>query len=158
AGIGSGMVANKIPGVRSGMAFDVATAKNAREHNDANVITLGAGYLSEDNALKIVDVFLATDCTLDRHKRLVAMIDALDAGRSFPLPYPLTEAASNPKAPARNMAAATPDYEALVQTITQVLTANPGLLASLYGAAGGAPVHCVGGQCIGCGHCVSKNA
>src|SRR6185312_7869371 len=40
AGIGSGMVANKIPGVRAGMAFDLATAKNAREHNDANVLTL----------------------------------------------------------------------------------------------------------------------
>src|SRR5580704_6017760 len=58
AGIGSSMVANKVPGVRAGMAFDAATAKNAREHNDANVITLGAGYLSEDLAVKIVDVFL----------------------------------------------------------------------------------------------------
>src|SRR5947207_14447694 len=86
AGIGSGMVANKVPGVRAGMAFDLATAKNAREHNDANVLTLGAGYLSEEIALKIVDVFLSTDCTLDRHKRRVAMIDALDAGRSAPLP------------------------------------------------------------------------
>jgi deoxyribose-phosphate aldolase len=158
AGIGSGMVANKIPGVRSGMAFDVATAKNAREHNDANVLTLGSGYLSEDAALKIVDVFLATDCTLDRHKRRVAMIDALDAGRSLPSPYPSTEGApSGSNAPARKMAAAT-DYEALVQAITQVLTANPALLAPLYGAAGGAPVHCVGGQCVGCGHCVSKRA
>src|SRR5690349_5970495 len=43
AGIGSGMVANKVPGVRSAMAFDLATAKNGREHNDANVLTLGAG-------------------------------------------------------------------------------------------------------------------
>src|SRR5262245_45122120 len=51
AGIGSGMVANKVPGVRSGMVFDLATAKNAREHNDANVITLGSGYLAEDLAL-----------------------------------------------------------------------------------------------------------
>src|SRR5580704_10735602 len=79
AGIGSGMVANKVPGVRAGMAFDAATAKNAREHNDANVITLGAGYLSEDLAVKIVDVFLTTECSAERHKRRVAMIDALDA-------------------------------------------------------------------------------
>ena len=42
------MVANKVPGVRSAMAFDLATAKNAREHNDANVLTLGAGYLAEE--------------------------------------------------------------------------------------------------------------
>src|SRR6202795_231582 len=75
AGVGSAMVANKIPGVRAGMAFDLATAKNAREHNDANVLTLGAGYLAEDLALRIVDVFLSTDCTVERHRRRVAMID-----------------------------------------------------------------------------------
>jgi RpiB/LacA/LacB family sugar-phosphate isomerase len=157
AGIGSGMVANKVPGVRSAMAFDVATAKNAREHNDANVLTLGAGYLGEEAALKIVDVFLSTECTADRHKRRVAMIDALDGGRSVaPAPTP---------APTRNvstMAAAAGDYESLVQSIMQVLTANPALLAPLaaahFGAHGGAPVHCVGGHCIGCGHCVSKRA
>jgi len=88
AGIGSGMVANKVPGVRSAMAFDVATANNAREHNDANVLTLGAGYLAEELALRIVDVFLTTQCTVDRHKRRVAMIDALDDGRRPPPPAP----------------------------------------------------------------------
>jgi deoxyribose-phosphate aldolase len=150
AGIGSGMVANKIPGVRSAMAFDVATAKNAREHNDANVLTLGAGYLSEETALKIVDVFLSTDCTADRHKRRVAMIDALDNGRTLP--------AATSSTKSTNMAAASGDYESLVQSIMQVLTQNPALLAPLFGAHGGAPVHCVGGQCIGCGHCVSKRA
>ncbi|APR78970.1 Deoxyribose-phosphate aldolase [Minicystis rosea] len=150
AGIGSGMVANKIPGVRAGMAFDVATAKNAREHNDANVLTLGAGYLSEENALKIVDVFLSTECTADRHKRRVAMIDALDAGRGLPPP-----AATRNSSP---MASATGDYESLVQSIMQVLTQNPALLAPLFTTHGGAPVHCVGGQCVGCGHCVSKRA
>lgn len=60
------------------------------------------------------------------------------------------------------MAAASGDYESLVQSIMQVLTANPALLAPLaaahFGAHGGAPVHCVGGHCIGCGHCVSKRA
>lgn len=145
AGIGSGMVANKVAGVRSAMVFDLATAKNAREHNDANVITLGAGYLAEDLALKIVDVFLSTDCTLDRHKRRVAMIDALDDGRIVPARKP-------------SMAAAPSDYESLVQSIMQVLQTNPALLAPLFGAHGGAPVHCVGGHCVGCGHCVSKRA
>src|SRR5512140_580111 len=81
AGIGSSMTANKVPGVRAGMAFDLATVKNAREHNDANVLTLGAGYLAEDLALGIVDVFLSTDCTAERHRRRVAMIDALDTER-----------------------------------------------------------------------------
>jgi deoxyribose-phosphate aldolase len=159
AGIGSGMVANKVPGVRAGMAFDLATAKNAREHNDANVLTLGAGYLSEETALKIVDVFLSSDCSVDRHKRRVSMIDALDHGRlrwgeTPPTPWPsrrLPVASEKP-----SMASAPSDYESLVATIAQVLTANPALLAPFLGAGGGAPVHCVGGQCIGCGHCVSK--
>ena len=97
AGIGSAMVANKVPGVRAGMAFDVATAKNAREHNDANVLTLGAGYLAEELALKIVDVFLSTDCTADRHKRRVAMIDALD--RRANAPRPSSTRSSPPMAP-----------------------------------------------------------
>jgi deoxyribose-phosphate aldolase len=150
AGIGSAMVANKIPGVRAGMAFNEATAKNAREHNDANVLTLGAGYLAEDAALKIVDVFLSTDCSAERHIRRVAMIDALDAN---------ARGSIAPRPPARNsstMASAPSDYESLVQAITQVLSSNPALLAPILGAGGGAPVHCVGGQCVGCGHCVSK--
>lgn len=149
AGIGSGMVANKVPGVRSGMAFDLATAKNAREHNDANVVTLGAGYLSEETALKIVDVFLSTDCSADRHKRRVAMIDALDVGRPLPPPAPVRTSMPS-------VGASPGDYESLVQTITQVLTQNPSLLTSLLGAGGGAPANCVGGMCVGCGHCVSK--
>jgi deoxyribose-phosphate aldolase len=143
--------------VRAGMAFDLATAKNAREHNDANVVTLGAGYLGEELALKIVDVLLSTDCSADRHKRRVAMIDALDSRMGeTPIP-PLKADHANPsdKGASPSMAIQG-DYESLVQTITQVLTANPALLAPFLGAGGGAPVHCVGGQCVGCGHCVSK--
>jgi deoxyribose-phosphate aldolase len=159
AGIGSGMVANKVPGVRSAMAFDVATANNAREHNDANVMTLGSGYLKEDAAMKIVDVFLSTDCTADRHKRRVAMIDALDAGRvvgaaSRQLPG---STSPDPTSQARKstMASASSDHESLVQAIMQVLTANPALLGSLAGAApSGDP--CQSGTCFGCGCCVSK--
>jgi deoxyribose-phosphate aldolase len=144
AGIGSCMVANKVAGVRAGMAFDVASTKNGREHNDANVLTLGAGFVSEEDARKIVDVFLTTECSADRHKRRVAMIDDLDRA---------------PHRSEKNMAAspsANADYESLVHSILQVLSADPTLLGPLFGAAGGAPVHCVGGLCIGCGHCVSK--
>jgi deoxyribose-phosphate aldolase len=164
AGIGSGMVANKVPGVRSAMAFDVATAKNAREHNDANVLTLGAGYLSEADAIKIVDVFLTTDCTLDRHKRRVAMIDALDVGRSLPQ-TPITigpQAAPNPgpvRAPDLGKkidSMASQDYASLVQAIVEVLTANPSLLGSGSEPTAGAPAFCENGQCVACGQCVSK--
>jgi deoxyribose-phosphate aldolase len=74
AGIGSSMVANKVPGVRAAMAYDVSSARNGREHNDANVLTLGAGLIGANLAAQIVDVFLSTDCTEPRHKRRVAMI------------------------------------------------------------------------------------
>jgi len=141
AGIGSGMVANKIPGVRAAMAFDVATAKNAREHNDANVLTLGAGYLAEDLALRIVDTFLSTQCTVDRHKRRVAMIDALDDGRR------LMAAAANPSS---SMAQA-PNQPSLVDAIARVLAENPSLLGALDSTAA-----CP--SCTGCGHCVSKRS
>lgn len=75
AGIGSSMVANKVPGVRAAMAYDVSSARNGREHNDANLLTLGAGLIGAALAAQIVDVFLGTDCTEARHQRRVAMIN-----------------------------------------------------------------------------------
>lgn len=80
AGIGSCMVANKVPGVRAAMAYDVSSARNGREHNDANVLTLGAGLIGANLAQQIVDVFLATECTEPRHRRRVAMIADPAAG------------------------------------------------------------------------------
>jgi deoxyribose-phosphate aldolase len=80
AGIGSSMVANKVPGVRAAMAYDLSSARNGREHNDANVLTLGAGLIGPSLATQIVDVFLSTECTEDRHRRRVAMIDDGRAG------------------------------------------------------------------------------
>ena len=75
AGIGSSMVANKVPGVRAAMAYDVSSARNGREHNDANLLTLGAGLIGAALAAQIVDVFLTTNCTEPRHQRRVAMIN-----------------------------------------------------------------------------------
>ena len=80
AGIGSSMVANKVPGVRAAMAYDVSSARNGREHNDANLLTLGAGLIGAALAAQIVDVFLGTDCTEPRHQRRVAMITDAGAG------------------------------------------------------------------------------
>ncbi len=77
AGIGSSMAANKIPGARAALCYDLSTARNAREHNDANVLTLGSGLIGEALAKQIVATFLATDCTEERHLRRVAKIDAL---------------------------------------------------------------------------------
>ena len=78
AGIGSAMAANKVPGVRAAMCYDVSTARNARDHNHANVLTLGAGMIGEAVAWQIVIEFLTTDFGGDRHARRVALIDALD--------------------------------------------------------------------------------
>jgi deoxyribose-phosphate aldolase len=78
AGIGSAMTANKIPGVLAAAAYNEALARNSREHNDANVLTLGAGQVDIETARRIVDVFLSTECTVDRHRARVRMIRELD--------------------------------------------------------------------------------
>jgi ribose 5-phosphate isomerase B len=77
AGIGSAMAANKVPGVRAALCVDEAAARNAREHNDANVLTLGA---KTDAAVvrQIVETFLSAKCTEDRHARRVAKIRLIE--------------------------------------------------------------------------------
>ena len=82
AGIGSCMAANKVPGVRAAMCYDVTTAQNAREHNNANVLTLGGGLIGTRLGLAIVEAFIATDFGGGRHAARVAKIDALDAPRT----------------------------------------------------------------------------
>ncbi len=74
AGIGSAMTANKVPGVRAALCYDLSTARNAREHNDANVLTLGARLIGAGLARDIVKLFLETACTEARHKKRVAKI------------------------------------------------------------------------------------
>ena len=78
AGIGSCMVANKVPGVRAAMCYDQATAVNSREHNNANVLTLGAGLIGPNLARQIVETWLATEFGGGRHAKRVDKIDALD--------------------------------------------------------------------------------
>jgi ribose 5-phosphate isomerase B len=78
AGIGSAMVANKIAGVRAALCYDVTTAANAREHNNANVLTLGGTLIGARLAREIVRTFLTTLFAGGRHQRRVSMIDALD--------------------------------------------------------------------------------
>ncbi len=75
AGIGSAMAANKMPGVRAALCYDLSSANNSREHNNANVLTLGAGLVGPDLALQIVDRWLSTTCSVDRHLRRAAMIE-----------------------------------------------------------------------------------
>lgn len=78
AGIGSAMAATKVPGVRAATCHDVAAARNAREHNDANVLSLGAKFISGGRLAEVVETFLTTDCTEDRHLRRVGKITAIE--------------------------------------------------------------------------------
>jgi deoxyribose-phosphate aldolase len=80
AGIGSAMAANKVRGVRAAACYNVALAKNAREHNDANVLTLGAGQTDAAQAKLIVDAFLAGECVEERHRKRVGLINAIQDG------------------------------------------------------------------------------
>jgi len=74
AGIGSCMAANKVPGVRASMCHDLSTAMNSREHNDANVLTLGGHLIAEGLAKKIVKTWLETKFAGGRHERRVNKI------------------------------------------------------------------------------------
>jgi ribose 5-phosphate isomerase B len=78
AGIGSCMVANKVPRVRAATCWDISSARNSREHNHANVLALGAGLIGESLALEIVRTWLATPWGGDRHARRVAKIDDIE--------------------------------------------------------------------------------
>jgi ribose 5-phosphate isomerase B len=78
AGIGSAMAANKVPGIRAANAHDTSMARNAREHNYANVLTLGGRMIGEGLALEIVEVFLATPWGAERHGARVDKITAIE--------------------------------------------------------------------------------
>ena len=79
AGIGSAMAANKIPGVRCANCHDLAAVRNSREHNDANVLALGAKVLPLGLALRMTQVWLATSHAGGRHLRRVQKIVELES-------------------------------------------------------------------------------
>jgi ribose 5-phosphate isomerase B len=81
AGIGSCMAANKVPGIRAAMCYDEATAVNSREHNAANVLTLGAGLIGPSLSRRIVETWLLTPSGGERHARRVEKI--MDIERRF---------------------------------------------------------------------------
>jgi ribose 5-phosphate isomerase B len=78
AGVGSAMTANKVPGVRAAAAYSVAVARNSREHNGANVLTLGSNTISNAEMREIVRAWLGSELTEDRHRKRVAKIDAVE--------------------------------------------------------------------------------
>ncbi len=78
AGIGSAMTANKIPNIRAAACYSSSLAKNSREHNGANVLTLGAGHNTFDEIKQIVEAFISTDIFEERHKKRVGKIEAVE--------------------------------------------------------------------------------
>jgi ribose 5-phosphate isomerase B len=78
AGIGSAMAANKVPGVRAAACYNAGLARNSREHNGANVLTLGSGQNSFEQVKEIVRSFATTKLSEERHIRRVEKIDAIE--------------------------------------------------------------------------------
>ncbi len=85
AGIGSAIAANKVPGARAALCYDRATARNSREHNDANVLSLGAKLISSDVAREILALWLETPFAGGRHQRRIDKIRAIEARFSRPV-------------------------------------------------------------------------
>jgi ribose 5-phosphate isomerase B len=77
-GIGMAIAANKVPGIRAASVTDIDSARLAREHNDVNVLALGARVTPRDRALEIVRAFLETPFAGGRHERRIRKITALE--------------------------------------------------------------------------------
>jgi ribose 5-phosphate isomerase B len=92
SGNGEQIAANKVRGVRAALAWSVETARLARMHNDANVVSIGARMHSPDDAVGFVETFLTTDFTgEDRHARRIAMLTRYEENGDLP---PLPEGAT----------------------------------------------------------------
>ena len=78
AGIGSAMAANKVPGIRAALCYDKASARNSREHNNANILTLGGRLLTETQARDVLYTWLTTPFAGGRHAARVAKIAGLE--------------------------------------------------------------------------------
>lgn len=77
SGNGEAIVANRVPGIRCGLCWNVESAKLTREHNNANMISLGQRMMDEATALAIVKTFLDTPFEGGRHERRIKLIDAV---------------------------------------------------------------------------------
>ncbi|MGI9066279.1 MAG: ribose 5-phosphate isomerase B [Pyrinomonadaceae bacterium] len=78
AGVGSAITANKVPGVRAAACYSATVARNSREHNGANVLTLGSKTITSAEMRDIVNAWLTTEMTEDRHRKRVEKIAAIE--------------------------------------------------------------------------------
>ncbi len=143
AGIGSAIAANKVPGVRAALCYDVTTARNSREHNNANILTLGAGLIGFELAKQIVDVWLNSECTVDRHLRRANMIGDIEKG-NFAVNIP---SKSNPQSSGLNIT--DDDIKKIASKIQVLLNQEPQFATNL-------PAICDNPSCNSCGQCVDK--
>ncbi len=146
AGIGSCMAANKVPGIRAAMCYDVKTAKNSREHNNANVLTLGAGMVDISRAKEIVDVWLKTECKEARHLRRAEQI--LQIQNEFVDPQKVKTIYETHFSGAEVNDLSSQELEQIAQQITTILRQQ----GVAYGSA--CDCSCCGGNCGG--HCAEN--
>jgi deoxyribose-phosphate aldolase len=130
AGIGSAMTANKVKGVRAAACYSVALAKNSREHNDANVLTLGAGQTNLEAAKQIVDTFLAGECIEERHRKRVALINEIEKGPVELAPHQATLLSSIGE---QRVNASASDLERIAKRVQEILAkqGNPPIAATV---------------------------
>jgi ribose 5-phosphate isomerase B len=85
SGNGEAIAANKVKGVRCALAFSDDTARLGREHNDANVLSLGARMFDEDTAVRFAELFLATPFSnAERHVRRIALLEGYETSGELP--------------------------------------------------------------------------
>ncbi len=85
SGNGEQIAANKVPGIRAALAWAPELAQLAREHNDAQVVSIGGRFTTAEAAKVIVDVFLGTAFSAgERHSRRLAMVSAYESDRTLP--------------------------------------------------------------------------
>lgn len=147
AGIGSAIVANKIPGIRAALCHDISTAKNSREHNNANILTLGGGLIGFELAKQMIDIWLKTECTADRHLRRVKMIDEIDSKKT----PAIVSSLKNPSLNSTFHAMVTDaDLQQIASQIKHMLSSSSGMVFT------GEPANCAKASCNSCGHCADQ--
>jgi len=78
-GIGNSIVANRLSGVRAALCYNVRAARLSREHNDSNVLVLGAAFVNVSEAFKILDIWLKTEFLSGRHQRRLDKIKRIES-------------------------------------------------------------------------------
>lgn len=146
AGIGSAITANKLPGVRAALCYDLSSAKNSREHNDSNVVTLGAGLIGFELAKQIVDIWLTTVCTVERHLRRVKMIGDIEKGI-----FPVNNSEDHkPPFSDSDIDISESDIQKIASKIRMLINQQSESDASIV------PANCDNETCNSCGQCVDR--